>query len=123
MSGGDIDPESELMTLTLSPQEHGATFSLSDESYRRLAATCLSVRADLITIRRLGKDLPGAIVDCYCGDCLLTIAVDAKLGVISLDLHATLDSPESSCVLSAEDSKEGWRRIRHMMAGILGGKE
>jgi hypothetical protein len=117
------DSDSELQTVELSPQERGASFSLSNETYRALACTFLSLHADLMTIRRLGKDLPGAVVDCYCGDCLLTICVAAKAQAISLHVCETLDSPESSCVLSVEDSREGWQRIRHMMRTVLGGRQ
>jgi hypothetical protein len=122
MSGAG-DPDSSLQILTLSPQEHGATFSLEPETYCRLASACLSVATDLMTIRRLGKDLPGAIIDLYSNDYLLRLTVQPELKAVSLDLFATLDSPEAGCLLSVEDSLEGWQRIRHTMHLVSGGRQ
>jgi hypothetical protein len=112
---GEADPNAQLLTLHLHPAEQGESFSLDPQTYRRLAFACLSVHSDLMTIRKLNNAEPGCIVDLYSSDSLLK--------AVSLDLFATLDSPESSCLLSVEDSKEGWRRIRQMMGTVLEAKE
>jgi hypothetical protein len=103
MSGED-DPDSELMTLELAPNETGISFGLPFGTYRSLASSALDAGADLMTIRKLRDERPGCIVDLYVKDCLFIIDVDVNAQMISLNLNATLDTPESSCVLSVEDS-------------------
>jgi hypothetical protein len=116
------DPDAEVAILPLDPREQGATFALDPQSYRRLASACLSARTDLMTIRKPRNDQHRAVVDLDGSDALLTISIDAELGFVHLDLFATLDSPQSACVLSVEDSGEGWQRVRQMMAVVLGAR-
>ena len=102
-----------------SPQETGATFSLKLETYRRLASACLSVRTDLMTIRKPRDEEPGCVVDLYGDDCMLSVSVAS---VISLDFYAALDSPEPSRLLTAEDSGEASKIAKHLITAVLGEK-
>ena len=114
--GGGFDPDGELATLNLDPQERGLSFSLRPEIYRRLCSACLSVASEAMTIRKCHHG-PGAIVQIFSRDVLVTLGVGETLTLFVQDL----DSCEvKQQLLGEENSSEGWERIRRTMKLILG---
>jgi hypothetical protein len=75
------------------------------KTYRRLALACLSVRSDLMTIRKLRDESPGAIVEIFSRDVLVTLNVDGTWNLLSLFVHESLDSCATRLLLSEESPR------------------
>ena len=107
--------------ISVAPDECGATFQLTRESYCRLANTalnfpCRQANPNQMFIRKL--ETTGAAVEIYTAQFLFTISVWS--GSISLVVES-LDYANSEAVLfTGKDTRDDWQRLRFAANRLLG---
>jgi hypothetical protein len=115
----DSNDDRELATLSISQEEDGSSFGLR-ESWPALASTCMSVNAEIKTIRKPGaRAAEGALIDLFGAAQMLELLVAREDLILR---RQGLDSPEPVPVLEVDNDPAGWKRIRSAAQYFLGAR-
>jgi hypothetical protein len=97
--------------LTEIQRESIPSLNISWEDYRALARNALRITQMVPSTMGIYKTGTGVALDIWSGRKCLTIRIDSDLNHICLLLAENIDSPETLCILSLDNSEDDWRRL------------